>query len=134
MWDVLAKFGFVGCLYRSFNSGMCTFGRTFLFPHDPDQKGMSLNESQNHSDSPYRKYFTSPSLYQGITTYEYVVAMRAMSEAPPASADEEVPNPIYSPTNSATTGLSVGSSLSIQYKGVWCTPPRVFVDQQVSLH
>ncbi|CAL9768916.1 unnamed protein product [Musa acuminata subsp. burmannicoides] len=67
---------------------------------------------------------------KGITTYEYVVAMRAMSEAPPASADEEVPNLLYSPTNSATTGLSVGSSISIQYKGVWCTPPRVFVDHQ----
>ncbi|XP_074590219.1 putative protein S-acyltransferase 19 [Curcuma longa] len=67
---------------------------------------------------------------KGITTYEYVVAMRAMSEAAPPSADEEAPNAPYSPTNSATTGLSLGSSLGIQYKGVWCTPPRVFVDQQ----
>ncbi|KAG6509723.1 hypothetical protein ZIOFF_027728 [Zingiber officinale] len=67
---------------------------------------------------------------KGITTYEYVVAMRAMSEAPPASGDEEEPNPLYSPTNSATTGLSIGSSLNLQYKGVWCTPPRIFVDQQ----
>ncbi|RWV89469.1 hypothetical protein GW17_00048377, partial [Ensete ventricosum] len=74
--------------------------------------------------------YTFPSLYQGITTYEYVVAMRAMSEAPPASIDEEAPNLVYSPTNSATTGVSVGSSLGFQYKGVWCTPPRVFVDQQ----
>ncbi|URD80451.1 S-acyltransferase [Musa troglodytarum] len=67
---------------------------------------------------------------KGITTYEYVVAMRAMSEAPPASGDEEEPNILYSPTNSATTSLSIGSSLGLQYKGVWCTPPRVFVDQQ----
>lgn len=67
---------------------------------------------------------------KGITTYEYVVAMKAMSEAPPASADEEGANPLYSPTNSATTGLSIGSSLGLQYKGVWCTPPRVFVDHQ----
>ncbi|CAL9782291.1 unnamed protein product [Musa acuminata subsp. burmannicoides] len=67
---------------------------------------------------------------KGITTYEYVVAMRAMSEAPPASGDEEEPNTLYSPTNSATTSLSIGSSLGLQYKGVWCTPPRVFVDQQ----
>ncbi|XP_010941671.1 probable protein S-acyltransferase 19 isoform X1 [Elaeis guineensis] len=68
---------------------------------------------------------------KGITTYEYVVAMRAMSEAPPASADEEGQNAIYSPSNSATTGLSGGSSvMSLQYKGIWCTPPRVFVDQQ----
>ncbi|XP_064988109.1 probable protein S-acyltransferase 19 isoform X2 [Musa acuminata AAA Group] len=66
----------------------------------------------------------------GITTYEYVVAMRAMSEAPPASGDEEEPNTLYSPTNSATTSLSIGSSLGLQYKGVWCTPPRVFVDHQ----
>ncbi|XP_027909458.1 probable protein S-acyltransferase 19 isoform X1 [Vigna unguiculata] len=68
---------------------------------------------------------------KGITTYEYVVAMRAMSEAPAgASVDEELPNILYSPTGSATTGLSGGSSLGLQYKGAWCTPPRVFVDYQ----
>ncbi|KAF2306004.1 hypothetical protein GH714_009404 [Hevea brasiliensis] len=68
---------------------------------------------------------------KGITTYEYVVAMRAMSEAPAgASVDEELPNVLYSPTGSATTGFSGGSSLGLQYKGAWCTPPRVFVDYQ----
>ncbi|KAK1563545.1 hypothetical protein Q3G72_028974 [Acer saccharum] len=68
---------------------------------------------------------------KGITTYEYVVAMRAMSEAPAgASVDEELPNILYSPTGSTTTGLSGGSSLGLQYKGGWCTPPRVFVDYQ----
>lgn len=68
---------------------------------------------------------------KGITTYEYVVAMRAMSEAPAgASVDEELPSILYSPTGSATTGYSGGSSLGLQYKGAWCTPPRVFVDYQ----
>ncbi|XP_044484621.1 probable protein S-acyltransferase 19 isoform X2 [Mangifera indica] len=68
---------------------------------------------------------------KGITTYEYVVAMRAMSEAPAgASVDEEVPNLLYSPTGSTTTGLSGGSSVGLQYKGAWCTPPRIFVDYQ----
>ncbi|KAL3624649.1 putative protein S-acyltransferase 19 [Castilleja foliolosa] len=68
---------------------------------------------------------------KGITTYEYVVAMRAMSEAPAgASVDEELPNMLYSPSGSATTGFSGGSSLGLQYKGAWCTPPRVFVDYQ----
>ncbi|KAF8390893.1 hypothetical protein HHK36_023192 [Tetracentron sinense] len=69
---------------------------------------------------------------KGITTYEYVVAMRAMSEAP-AGADEEMPHVLFSehsPTGSATTGISGGSSLGLQYKGAWCTPPRVFVDYQ----
>ncbi|KAL5731368.1 protein S-acyltransferase [Ranunculus cassubicifolius] len=64
---------------------------------------------------------------KGITTYEYVVAMRAMSEAP---GGDEMPNIQYSPTGSATTGISGGSSLSLQYRGGWCTPPRIFVDQQ----
>ncbi|XVE72381.1 hypothetical protein DITRI_Ditri11bG0035000 [Diplodiscus trichospermus] len=68
---------------------------------------------------------------KGITTYEYVVAMRAMSEAHAgASVDEELQNVMYSPTGSATTGVSGGSSLGLQYKGAWCTPPRVFVDYQ----
>lgn len=68
---------------------------------------------------------------KGITTYEYVVAMRAMSEAPGGgSVDEEMPNILHSPTGSATTGFSGGSSLGLQYKGAWCTPPRVFVDYQ----
>lgn len=59
--------------------------------------------------------------------------MRAMSEAPAgvSVADEELQNVLYSPS-SATTGLSGGSStLGLQYKGAWCTPPRVFVDYQV---
>lgn len=61
--------------------------------------------------------------------------MRAMSEAPAgASVDEELPNVLYSPSGSATTGYSGGSSIGLQYKGAWCTPPRVFVDYQVSLN
>ncbi|KAL6656491.1 hypothetical protein ACP70R_007317 [Stipagrostis hirtigluma subsp. patula] len=64
---------------------------------------------------------------KGITTYDYVVAMRAMSEPPPE--DEEGANIIYSPSNSATTGFSVGSSLGLHHKGAWCTPPRIFIDQ-----
>lgn len=77
--------------------------------------------------------FIPPFLGQGITTYEYVVAMRAMSEAPPASVDDDNQIVLYSPTGSATTGLSGASSLGLQYKGAWCTPPRVFVDYQVHL-
>lgn len=58
--------------------------------------------------------------------------MRAMSETAGGQyVDEELPNIMFSPTGSATTGLSGGSSLGLQYKGAWCTPPRVFVDYQV---
>ncbi|XP_020528623.1 probable protein S-acyltransferase 19 isoform X1 [Amborella trichopoda] len=69
---------------------------------------------------------------KGITTYDYVVAMRAQSDPPGPSIDgdqeESMPT---SPTSSAATGLSRGSSLGgLQNKGVWCTPPRVFIDYQ----
>lgn len=67
---------------------------------------------------------------KGITTYEYVVAMRAMSEAPGGAPMDEIADIQYSPTGSGTTGISGGSSLGLQYKGAWCTPPRVFVDNQ----
>ncbi|KAJ6967451.1 hypothetical protein NC653_035609 [Populus alba x Populus x berolinensis] len=43
---------------------------------------------------------------KGITTYEYVVALRAMGEAPAgASMDEELPNILYSPSGSAHNWL-----------------------------
>ncbi|XP_052203736.1 protein S-acyltransferase 21 [Diospyros lotus] len=70
---------------------------------------------------------------KGITTYEYVVAMRAQSEPPGPSVDGEdqlsLPS---SPTSSATTAISGRSSVGrgLQYKGAWCTPPRIFMDHQ----
>uniref|UniRef100_A0A5B7B7T1 S-acyltransferase n=1 Tax=Davidia involucrata TaxID=16924 RepID=A0A5B7B7T1_DAVIN len=70
---------------------------------------------------------------KGITTYEYVVAMRAQSEPPGPSVDggdqQSLPS---SPTSSAVTAMSGRSSLgmSLQYKGAWCTPPRIFMDHQ----
>ncbi|XVE94383.1 hypothetical protein REPUB_Repub02eG0004000 [Reevesia pubescens] len=70
---------------------------------------------------------------KGITTYEYVVAMRTQSEPPGQSADggdqQSMPS---SPTSSAVTAISGRSSLgmSLQYKGAWCTPPRIFMDHQ----
>ncbi|KAF9618735.1 hypothetical protein IFM89_002430 [Coptis chinensis] len=70
---------------------------------------------------------------KGITTYEYVVAMRTQSEPPGPSVDggeqQSLPS---SPTGSAVTAISGRSSLGLglQYKGAWCTPPRIFVDHQ----
>ncbi|KAE8656490.1 Protein S-acyltransferase 21 [Hibiscus syriacus] len=70
---------------------------------------------------------------KGITTYEYVVAMRTQSEPPGQSADGEDQQTISSsPTSSALTAISGRSSLGrrLQYKGAWCTPPRIFMDHQ----
>lgn len=60
------------------------------------------------------------------------MAMRERSEAPPGThVEEQFTNILHSPTGSATTGYSGGSSLGRHYKGAWCTPPRVLVDYQV---
>ncbi|CAH9115819.1 unnamed protein product [Cuscuta epithymum] len=70
---------------------------------------------------------------KGITTYEYVVAMRAQSEPPGPSVDggdqQSMPS---SPTSSAVTAISGRSSVGrgLPHKGAWCTPPRIFMDHQ----
>lgn len=70
---------------------------------------------------------------KGITTYEYVVAMRTQSEPPgPSIEGEELQSLPSSPTSSAVTAVSGRSSvgMGLQYKGSWCTPPRIFMDHQ----
>jgi hypothetical protein len=70
---------------------------------------------------------------KGITTYEYVVAMRTQSEPPGPSVDGgDQQSLASSPTSSVVTAISGKSSLGmgLQYKGVWCTPPRIFMDHQ----
>ncbi|XP_071703915.1 protein S-acyltransferase 21-like [Rutidosis leptorrhynchoides] len=70
---------------------------------------------------------------KGITTYEYVVAMRTQSEPPGPSIDGMDQQSLQSsPTSSSVTAMSGRSSLGLglQYKGAWCTPPRIFMDHQ----
>jgi hypothetical protein len=71
---------------------------------------------------------------QGISTYEYVVAMRAQAEAQAEPLPEEE-SELSSPGASTTTGLSGGSSFGIQIRGggSWCTPPRIFIEHQVQV-
>ncbi|KAH9315716.1 hypothetical protein KI387_024343, partial [Taxus chinensis] len=66
---------------------------------------------------------------KGITTYEYVVAMRSQGEPPAISAEGEPQSIPSSPSSSTATGLSGASSHGLHYKGAWCTPPRIFIDQ-----
>ncbi|XP_076946379.1 protein S-acyltransferase 21-like [Bidens hawaiensis] len=72
---------------------------------------------------------------KGITTYEYVVAMRTQSEPPGPSIDGMDQQSLQSsPTSSAVTAMSgrssLGLDLGLNYKGAWCTPPRIFMDHQ----
>ncbi|KAH9624923.1 hypothetical protein KSS87_004199 [Heliosperma pusillum] len=58
--------------------------------------------------------------------------MRTQSEPPgPSVGGEELQSLPSSPTSSAVTAISGRSSVGIglQYKGAWCTPPRIFQDE-----
>lgn len=59
--------------------------------------------------------------------------MRTQSEAPGPSVGGDPQSIASSPTGSAVTAVSGRSSLGIglQYRGAWCTPPRIFMDNQV---
>ncbi|XP_024377092.1 protein S-acyltransferase 21 [Physcomitrium patens] len=72
-------------------------------------------------------------IQKGITTYEYVVAMRAQPGGPPV--DDEVTSSTTSSTipdmsRSSSVGLHLSSSLGLQQHVGWCTPPRIFVEHQ----
>lgn len=61
--------------------------------------------------------------------------MRSQSEPPGPSVDggdqQSLPS---SPASSAVTAMSGRSSVGVglQYKGAWCTPPKIFMDHQVT--
>ena len=118
-------------MYSCFFTCYRSSGRTILFPRDSDSKGLFLCAPPPLSLGLWKhNYF----ILQGITTYEYVVAMRAHSEPPGPSVDggDQLSLP-SSPTSSAVTATSGRSSLAmgLQHKGAWCTPPRIFMDLQV---
>ena len=135
---------FSGTMYSCFLTRDRSFGRVILFSHHSYPKGGALDyilifPSMTCSKSRvsaiikvgsvvmlcYVMFFCL--ILQGITTYEYVVAMRTQSEPPGPSVEggdqQSLPS---SPTSSAVTAISGRSSvgMGLQYKGAWCTPPR----------
>lgn len=67
---------------------------------------------------------------KGISTYEYVIAMRAQGDIHAESADGDVPSVPSTPASSTATGLSGSSSMGLHIRGAWCTPPKIFVEHQ----
>ncbi|KAL4569503.1 hypothetical protein LXL04_025142 [Taraxacum kok-saghyz] len=59
---------------------------------------------------------------KGISTYDYIIALREQENQGPQS-------PQMSPATSIT-GLSSVSSFNTFRQGAWCTPPRLFVEDQ----
>lgn len=63
---------------------------------------------------------------QGISTYDYIIALREQEQQ--GVGGQQSPQMSQA---SSLTGLSSASSFSTFQRGAWCTPPRLFVEDQV---
>ncbi|GLT27609.1 hypothetical protein SLA2020_025940 [Shorea laevis] len=64
---------------------------------------------------------------KGISTYDYIIALREQEQEQQGNGGQQSPQ--MSPASSLT-GLSSASSFSTFHRGAWCTPPRLFLEDQ----
>ncbi|XWS64217.1 hypothetical protein CRYUN_Cryun06bG0167600 [Craigia yunnanensis] len=64
---------------------------------------------------------------KGISTYDYIIALREQEQEQQGVGGQQSPQ--MSPASSLT-GLSSASSFSTFHSGAWCTPPRLFLEDQ----
>ncbi|KAL6529334.1 putative protein S-acyltransferase 22 [Orobanche gracilis] len=62
---------------------------------------------------------------KGISTYDYIIALREQEQQGGGGQQSPQMSPI-----SSITGLSSASSLNTFHRAAWCTPPRLFVEDQ----
>ncbi|XP_077223941.1 DHHC-type zinc finger family protein isoform X2 [Tasmannia lanceolata] len=62
---------------------------------------------------------------KGISTYDYIIALREQEQQGVGGQQ----SPQMSPASSLT-GLSSASSFNTFHRGAWCTPPRLFLEDQ----
>jgi palmitoyltransferase ZDHHC1/11 len=65
-------------------------------------------------------------LIQGISTYDYIIALREQEQEVSVQQSPQMSRV------SSYTGLSSASSFGPIRRGSWCTPPRLFLEDQVS--
>ncbi|XP_027360807.1 probable protein S-acyltransferase 22 isoform X2 [Abrus precatorius] len=63
---------------------------------------------------------------KGISTYDYIIALREQEQEQQGVGQQ---SPQMSPVSSLT-GLSSASSFTTFHRGAWCTPPRLFLEDQ----
>ncbi|KAJ6726684.1 PROTEIN S-ACYLTRANSFERASE 22-RELATED [Salix purpurea] len=64
---------------------------------------------------------------KGISTYDYIIALREQEQEQQGVEGQQSAQ--MSPASSLT-GLSSASSFSTFHRGAWCTPPRLFLEDQ----
>lgn len=62
---------------------------------------------------------------KGISTYDYIIALREQEQQ--GVGEQQSPQMSQA---SSLTGLSSASSFSTFQRGAWCTPPRLFLEDQ----
>ena len=65
-------------------------------------------------------------LMQGISTYDYIIALREQEQDDLSGQQSPQMSRV-----SSYTGLSSTSSFGPLRRGSWCTPPRLFLEDQV---
>ncbi|KAJ7953867.1 S-acyltransferase [Quillaja saponaria] len=64
---------------------------------------------------------------KGISTYDYIIALREQDQEQQGIGGQQSPQ---MSTVSSLTGLSSASSFTTFQRGAWCTPPRMFLEDQ----
>ena len=64
---------------------------------------------------------------QGISTYDYIVALREQEEQQEHVEHQSPQMSIIS----SVTGFSTTNSVGPLHRGAWCTPPRLLLEDQV---
>uniref|UniRef100_A0A1J3ITN2 S-acyltransferase n=1 Tax=Noccaea caerulescens TaxID=107243 RepID=A0A1J3ITN2_NOCCA len=64
---------------------------------------------------------------KGISTYDYIVALREQEQDQEGGGGQQSPQMSMI---SSFTGLSSASSFNTFHRGAWCTPPRLFLEDQ----
>lgn len=62
---------------------------------------------------------------KGISTYDYIIALREQDQLGAGGQQSPQMSPV-----SSITGLSSASSFNTFHRAAWCTPPRLFVEDQ----
>ncbi|KAH1264668.1 putative protein S-acyltransferase 22 [Glycine max] len=62
---------------------------------------------------------------KGITTYDYIIALREQEQQGIGGQQSPQMSPV-----SSLTGMSSASSFTTFHRGAWCTPPRLFLEDQ----
>ncbi|KAJ1423684.1 hypothetical protein SESBI_12324, partial [Sesbania bispinosa] len=62
---------------------------------------------------------------KGISTYDYIIALREQEQQGIGGQQSPQMSPV-----SSLTGLSSASSFTTFHRGAWCTPPRLFLEDQ----